>query len=203
MAMICWLAVAPLAAGDDPLVRLLGQLKNNYDPAHSVSAQYELTIYWSVREKEERRQGSIVLANQDRFRITAGDETFVSDGETYWHHSSKAKQVVIKNLADVDRSLLPSRVFTRFVVSCPFTLKERLGGIAELFWTADSADAPYRSVHVRAREKDGVIVQCILTDRQDNRFTYSFSGTTIGKKFPGSTFEFSIPKNAHVVDTRT
>jgi outer membrane lipoprotein-sorting protein len=102
----------------------------------------------------------------------------------------------------VDVSLLPSQLFARFIVSCPFKQVRSERGVAELEWTSDSTGAPYRSIVVKVKEKDGRIAACVLIDRNGNSFTYTFTATTLGKKIPGRTFEFAIPKSARIVDLR-
>jgi outer membrane lipoprotein-sorting protein len=197
------IAVFPLtsraADAPSPLVALL---RKNYDPSQSISTRYALTIYWSVREKEEKRQGTLSLASGDRFCITAGDERFVSDGTTYWHYTPQTNQVVIKDLKTVDLSLLPSQLFARFIVSCPFKQVRSEKGMAELEWMSDSTNVPYRLISVKVKEKEGRITSCVLTDRNGNVFTYTFTATTLGKTIPGRTFEFAVPKSARVVDLR-
>jgi outer membrane lipoprotein-sorting protein len=185
--------------GISPIVNLL---RKNYDPKSTLSASYSLTIYWSVREKEEKRAGTIKIAPGDRFRITAGEETFVSNGETYWHSSPKANQVVIKRLVDVDISVLPSQLFARFIVSCPFKEQERANGVVRLAWTSDTSSTPYRSIAVWTKENIGRITKCVMTDRNGNVFTYTFTGTMLGTSIPGEAFRFAIPKKATVVDMR-
>ena len=203
-AFLCTtIAVSPLLSyGADAPSSLVTLVRKNYDPSRSISTRYTLKIYWSVREKEEKRQGSLSLASGDRFRITAGDECFVSNGTTYWHYAPQANQVVIKNLIEVNLSLLPSQLFARFIVSCPFKQVRSEKGMAELEWMSDSTGVPYRSITVKVKEKEGRIAACIMTDRNGNIFTYKFTATTLGKKVPGRTFEFEIPKSARIVDLR-
>ena len=193
---------APCVAAGEVSSPLLALMRKKYDPAQSISTDYSLSIFWSVREKEEKRQGSIKLDSGDRFYITTGDESFVSNGTTYWHHVARARQVVIKNLADVDLSMLPSQLFARFIVSCPFKQQGSGKGLAELVYESDSTGVPYRSIRVWVGEKDGVIAKCMMTDRNGNTFTYTFSATRLGRKMSGRTFEFAIPKNAQIVDLR-
>jgi outer membrane lipoprotein-sorting protein len=181
---------------------LMTLVRNNYNPSRSVSTKYTLAIFWSVREKEEKRQGSIALSPGDRFSITSGDESFVSNGSTYWHYNAKARQVTLKRLADVDLSMLPSQLFARFIVSCQFTKERSVKGLAELVWTSDSSNAPYRSIRVWVRENDGRIEKCVMTDSNGNTFTYTFTTTRLGASLPKETFEFTIPKSARVVDLR-
>lgn len=185
-----------------PASPLLALLRKNYGPQSSFSAKFRQTIFWSVREKEETARGSILCAPGDRFRITLGKETFISNGNTYWNWNSETSQTVIRHLADVDRTSLPSQIFSRFLVSCSFREQERNNGQALLVWTTDSADAPYKSIRVRITPKNGRIDQCTMTDRNDNVFTYQFSSTALGINAGRENFEFTPPKNARCIDMR-
>jgi outer membrane lipoprotein-sorting protein len=203
VALIITGIVSSLPAGTtEAPSALMTLVRNNYNPLQSISMKYTLSIFWSVREKEEKRQGSIALASGDRFRITSGDESFVSDGSTYWHYNAQARQATIKRLNEVDVSMLPSQLFARFIVSCPFTKVRSEKNVAELVWTSDSGSAPYRSIRVWVREKEGRIEKCVMTDSNGNTFTYTFFTTRLGASIPKETFEFTIPKNARVVDLR-
>ena len=186
-------------ADTSPLLELV---RKNYNPQTSLSTKFDLTIYWSVREKEEKKVGSIVLSPGDRFRVAVGGETFVSNGETLWDYSAKANQVVIKRLADVDKSSLPSQIFSAYIISCPFSEKERKGDVAKLTWKSDSAKAQYTAIDVWVQAKSGTITKCVMTDRNGNLFTYTFTKTVFGKKIPNEEFEFAIPTNARVIDMR-
>jgi outer membrane lipoprotein-sorting protein len=181
---------------------LLSLIRKNYNPETPLSTKFSLTIYWSVREKEEKKQGRIILAPGDRFRVTVGGETFVSNGETFWHYSVGASQATIKQLAAVDRATLPSQIFARYIAAYSFRELERKKGVVQLAWKCDSGGAPYSAIRLEAEETSGRIIRCVMTDRNNNTFTYVFTGTTFGKKYAQETFEFTIPKDARIVDLR-
>ena len=182
---------------------LLSLIRKNYNPQTPLSTKFTLTLYWSVREKEEKKQGSILLAPGDRFKVKAGEETFVSNGTAFWQYNDKANQVVVKPLAEVDRSTLPSQLFAGYIGACSFREVERKGGTALLSWKDDSAhSAYYTAIKVWVSIKNGCITKCALTDRNGNVFTYTFAATTFGKKFKNEEFEFAIPKNARIIDMR-
>ncbi|MBN2188051.1 MAG: outer membrane lipoprotein carrier protein LolA [Chitinispirillaceae bacterium] len=191
-------AGAPAAA----VSPLLSLLRKNYGPESSLSTKFTLTIYWSVREKEEKKKGRILLASGDRFRVTIDKETFVSDGETFRHYTAGANQVVVRNLADVDRSALPSQIFFRYITAFPFREAGRGKGRARFAWKSDSGETRYREIAVDVLKKDGRITGCVLTDKNDNVFTYTFSSTVFGKKHAKEGFVFNVPKNARIVDMR-
>jgi len=187
------------ATADSPLLSLL---RKNYSPETALSAKFALTIYWSVREKKETKKGRIILAPGDRFRVTVDKETFVSDGETFRQYSAGTNQLVVKRLADVDRSTLPSQIFARCLAAYPFRVVERKKGLARFAWTSDSAGTPYKEIRVEVQEKARRITRCVLTDNNGNTFTYDFTATVFGETFPKGRFAFDVPKNARIVDMR-
>lgn len=187
------------ATAPSPLLTLL---RKNYSPEVSLSTKFTLTIYWSVREKGEKKKGRIYLAPGDRFRVAIDKETLVSSGETFWQYSAGTKQVVVKKLADVDRSTLPSQVFVRYLTAFPFREVGRKKGLVQFAWKSDSAEAQYREIRVTVEEKGRRITGCVLTDKNGNTFTYAFTATVFGEKFPKERFIFDVPKNVRIVDMR-
>jgi outer membrane lipoprotein-sorting protein len=199
------IAAGPSFAGSDATISpssLLALVRRNYNQETSIESKLTQTIYWSVREKEERKQGSIILAPDDCFRVTVGSETYVSNGKTIWTYNSRANQVVIRNLADVDLAHHPSRLLTAYVEAYPFREKGRTGGTAQLSWSSDTSSAVYTSIRLWVEIKTGTITKCVLTDRNKNLFTYTFANTAFGRKVSKEAFDFVIPKNAQVVDSR-
>jgi outer membrane lipoprotein-sorting protein len=181
---------------------LLSLLRKNYSAETTLSTKFTLTVYWNVREKEEKKKGRICLAPGDRFRVTIGDETFVSSGETFWQHSAGTNQVIIKKLADVDRSALPSQIFGTYLSAYPFREVGRKKDVVVFAWKSDSRETHYREIQVAVKEKAGRITRCVLTDHNGNTYTYAFSATVFGEKIPKERFEFNVPKDARIVDVR-
>lgn len=201
--MLFTFATSAFSAGPDTASSpLLSLVRKQYNPNASVEAKVTLTIYWSVREKEEKKQGRLILAPGDRFHVTLGSETFVSNGSIVWDYNSAADQVVINRFADIDLSNSPSRLFAKYLLSCPFRELGRANGSAELSWKSDSSQAPYPSIRVWVQVATGTITKCEMTDRNGNLFTYTFTGTVFGKNASKETFDFVIPKSARVVDSR-
>jgi outer membrane lipoprotein-sorting protein len=181
---------------------LLAALGKKYNPQLPFSTKFSLAIFWAVREKQEKKQGSIALAPGEKFRVVAGRETYVSNGSLLWTWNAAANQVVIKPLAAIEAKFLPSQIFSKYVVSCPFREQERKNGTVLLSWKSDSAGAPYPEVRIWVREKGAEITRCEMTDRSGNRFDYTFTATVFNTVFPKKEFEFAVPKNARVVDMR-
>lgn len=195
-------ASASAGATDAAGSPLFSLLRKNYSPDVPLSTKFTLTIYWSVREKAEKKKGRIWLAPGDRFRVTFDRETLASDGETFRQYSAGTNQFVVRRLADVDRDALPSQLFARYLAAYPFRETGRENGIVTFSWNSDSAEAQYREIRMTVHEKSRRITGCVMTDRNGNTFTYTFSATVFGEKSPKGRFTLDVPKNARVVDMR-
>ncbi len=183
---------------------IIDTLRTRYGSAATISTDLGLTILWKVREKQESKTGSMKLATGDRFRVELGPTTWVCDGQTVWQYSSASNQVVIKRLLDFDLSSHPSQMLATFVNGYEYRVLENTARQAVLSWEADSSEAAsfYRSITVFYDKHKGTISSFALIDRHGNESTYQFTKTVLGGPIPRETFEFAIPKGAHVLDER-
>ena len=196
-------AIPAQTKAQEPAVMSL--LRKNYSGAGAVTAAFDLSIYWSVREREEKKSGELLIAPGDKFKVSLGREIYVCDGKTYWLYSEKNSQVVIHNFSDIDASTLPSRFLSSFLSGRVFTQKRSEGGTAELVWSGgagSAADDGYTAITAVVEEKSGTIKTLKLTDENGNVHTYTFKKTAFDKPPKSDVFRFSAPKGVEVVDMR-
>jgi outer membrane lipoprotein-sorting protein len=179
-------------------------VRERYGSATAITTDIDLTILWKVREKQESRSGTMQLAKGDKFRVELGPTVWVCNGQTVWQYSSASNQVVVKRLLDFDLSSQPSQMLQTFVHDYDYRVLEETDKQAVLFWEADSSHASsfYRTVTAFYDKRKNVISSFVLIDRHGNESTYRFSKTILGASIPRETFEFAIPKGAHVLDER-
>jgi outer membrane lipoprotein-sorting protein len=189
------------AFSSEPTV--LDLIRKKYNSKTTIQTQVDLVIYWSVREREEKKSGKLVVAPGDKFRVDLGSETLVSDGETYWQYSKKNSQVIIKHLDDIDLSWHPSQLLSKFLTGYSYQEKGKSGSETVLFWSAENdSESFYTDITVRAETKTGKIKKLRLTDRNGNIHTYIFKKTVFGVKIPVEVFRFEIPDEVQVHDDR-
>jgi outer membrane lipoprotein-sorting protein len=181
-------------------------LRKNYSGGNAVTATFDLSIYWNVREKEEKKSGELLIAPGNKFRVTLGKEVFVSDGKVFWQYSEKNSQVVIRNFSDIDESTVPSRFLLSFLSNRAFAERQRNGSAVELFWDGKGKSTgvagDYTSITAVVDEKTGVIKTLKLTDKSDNINTYTFKKTAFDKPPKEDVFQFKPPRGAEVLDMR-
>lgn len=183
-------------------------IRSKYNKNAYIRVEIDQSSYWSVREKTGRKRGTVILAPGNRFRVEMANETFTSDGTTLRHFDRNNNQLTISNLAQLDRTVLPSYFLTCFLDDYRFTEKERSGDEVALVWSAPQKDGlstdidGYRSITLKAKATSGILVSIVAVDRSDNVHTYNFKKTVFGRAEPDEVFHFEVPPDANIVDNR-
>lgn len=193
-------ACAQIFAQDNSII---DNLREKYGTGSSLEIVFEQDIFWKVREKHERKSGTLLLSNQDKFRLRIGSTEWVSDGRTCWQYTEQTAQVVIKNLLDIDLSLHPSQLMKTYL-SYPYT-QETSSGKEALFvykTPADDEKNPYKEIKVWVDRAENSVKRLFVVDKNGNEITYTFKKTKNQVAFPKDMFTFDIPKGVEVLDTR-
>jgi outer membrane lipoprotein-sorting protein len=184
--------------------QLIDRIKASYGGSATLVTSFDLHILWKVREREETKHGKIILAPGDRFRIELDASQWVSDGTTLWQYDKATSQVVIRLLAKVDLSMLPSHAISGYLSKYSFRRTAEAGTSVAYEWSADSlppgakADASFIRVDVDV--KKAVVKKLFVVDKIGNESTYTFRRTSAGSGVPAHSFDFALPKGASVLD---
>ncbi|MDD5672795.1 MAG: outer membrane lipoprotein carrier protein LolA [Chitinivibrionales bacterium] len=183
---------------------ILRSIQEKYSPKVTFESAFDLTIYWAVREKEEKRTGKIFWAPGDKFRVETNSTIWVSDGATFWQYSKKSNQVEIKRLADENVSMLPTQLISTYLNTFRFTLVQDLPQRCLLEGTPDSAHArsDVASLLLTIDKKADIIAQIAVVDKDANKSTYFFKKSRFGAPVAAKVFEFVAPAGANVIDAR-
>ncbi len=178
-------------------------LRRNYADTAHLQIDFEQSIYWSVREKTSKKRGSALLAPENKFRVVAGNDTWVCDGVVCSQYNKQSNQVVLRNFSDLDITTRPSHLFTTLLTNYRFEEQSRTDREVTLVWHPDSASSSqYTALTLTVALPNGVVQSLKFTDTNSNIHTYIFKKTVFGKKQPEATFEFEAPNNAHIIDNR-
>lgn len=182
---------------------IIGKLRKKYSPEKEVHLLFDLTIFWSIRERYEKKEGELLFNPGEKFRLKLGNSTWVSNGQTYWQYSKSTNQVIIKSLLDIDLSLHPSNMLQSFL-SYSFKIHSSDAKSTILNWEGESqkSDLPYKKIVVNVDNKKFEITELIVTDDDGNESRYIFNKTKFGEKKPSSIFEFIPPEGVDILDTR-
>lgn len=178
-------------------------LKKKYNKKTSLELTFDLDIFWKVREKHEKKRGSLHLMPGDKFRVTIGSTEWISDGHTYWQYNEKTSQVIIKKLLDVDLSMHPSQMIKTYL-GYPYKVTSDDEKQTVLTWSTTDSDQKklYIKITLWVNKKKNIIEKVHAIDKNGNESTYIFKKTKTGIQFPSSLFEFEAPKGVDILDTR-
>jgi len=182
---------------------LVSTLKKKYSDKTTLEVSFDLKIFWKVREKNEKKSGVLRIMPGDKFRLKLGSWIWVCDGHTYWQYNVKTKQVIIKNLLDIDLSMHPTQMMKTYL-SYDFTVTSSDAKEAVLTWKAAEEEKKkgYSAITIWVDKKKSTIKKLLAVDSKGNESTYTFVKTKTGVQFPEETFAFTVPKGVEVVDTR-
>lgn len=184
---------------------LLSKLKEKYTIKSTIHLTFDLEIFWKIREKQEKKQGELILTANDKFFCRLGATKWISDGMTYWHYNEKTSQVIIKNLLDIDLSSHPSQVISTFL-QYPYTYERSDKNEVVYRWVADTLKSQnhynYESIIMRIDKEKIVIKSIMVIDKSGNESTYRIKKTKLNVPVSLTVFSFDIPKGADVLDTR-
>jgi outer membrane lipoprotein-sorting protein len=182
----------------------LARAQQAIDSHACFQTRFDLEIFWKTRQKKEHKQGTLLYAEGDKFKVTLDALTWVSDGYTYWQYSKKSNQVVIKNLLDVDVAYHPSMLFSRYLTNDNYTPVDTSGAHVVYADTsrAGNKNEQVNELQVWVDRDDGVIDKIRMTDVNGNVSTYTFDKWKFGVQYSKDTFTFEPPADARVLDTR-
>ena len=197
-ALITVLFCATVLNADEP--QIMNQVRENYSPNSTIHAQFDHSIYWAIREREEKKSGELFVAPGNNFKVTLGNDVFVGDGETYWQYSKRNSQVLIYNLSDIDISYQPSNMLSSYLTERSFTQIGEEEGLLVLQSTEE--DQNYQSIKAWVNKNNGTVSKLELIDNNENINTYTFHKKVFDKSIPSNTFRFNIPRNTDIQDMR-
>ncbi len=193
LLLLCLSFMSPLFAQKE-LTSLLKKIQN--DP---VKMEFSLEIYWAIREKTEKKKGSLLLSGDENFDLTLEKSRWVSDGVTVWQYSENSGQLVIRNFFDMDFSLHPSTMFERFGSR---KFKEITENDITLLRWSDDKDLEYRKIDVVLSADKKSFESILFVDLDENESRYIFKKMQFLESIDESLFVMTTPKNAEVFDER-
>lgn len=179
---------------------LLKKVQGLYLNSTSIETQFTLKIFWSAREREEIKNGSLKALQSGKFNISVGKDAYVCDGKSFWQYSQVTNQVIIKAASALDPSTNPMKILSNYIYK-PFKEVGSDKGKTKFEWVNTADTIPYKKIKISVSQ-NGIVKELEITDRQDNIQTYSFKNTVFGKKYSKEAFTFAIPTSAEILDMR-
>jgi outer membrane lipoprotein carrier protein len=206
MTALCLLSMpSPLVSGDDA-AELVSKLRKEYDRMSTLSLAFTRTTVFAVSKARQTSEGAVSLAKGNRYRITLDDRVIVSDGATVWSWSKANEQVVVDRFRDDPNSLTPERLLVKLPAEYSSVLlgKERVGKVeaAVVKLSAQESGRQVRWFKLWVDEDELTILRLQVSDLAGNETTYDLKDIVVDRGVADSTFRFTAPPGAEVLDLR-
>jgi len=179
------------------------KLKKKYNVDSTVHVTFDLTIYWKIREKSEKKQGELIIAPDNKFYCKIGATQWISNGVTFWQYNKNTSQVIINSLADIDIATHPSNMIESYL-NYPYSVKSSIDNETILEWLAAEKELTnnYQKITLWIDNPNTLIKKIQVIDKNGNESTYTFKKTEINVTVPLNRFSLKIPRGADILDQR-
>jgi chaperone LolA len=204
---IAFIILSPsrLVSGDDA-ADLVSKLRRKYDKLSTISLAFTRTTVFAVSKATQSSDGAMTLAKGNRYRITFDDRVIVSDGAAVWSWSKANAQVVVDRFREDPNGLTPERLLVKLPSEYSAALlgKEKVGKdeaqVVKMTPTATGKQVRWFKLWV---EEDRLTVLRIqVADLAGNETTYDLRDIAVDGVVADSTFRFTAPPGAEVLDLR-
>ena len=203
LVLVAFFSGQPTRAQDADTV--LRRVQQTYAEGGTLRADVTQTTTSPFSGKASSFSGTLT-AQGDRYRVETEQQTFVTDGETVWIYNRPRHQVVINDYVENETAFTPSDFFSDFGEHFTATAvrTEQQGGTAYdvLTLKPNEENAPVREVTLWVRRSDAVVARAEVLDVNEANITFDLEQVRFDPSVPASTFHFTPPQSAEVVDLR-
>ncbi len=186
--------------------QVIKRLKEKYDSIDALRAEFTQTMSSAYSSGEESFSGTLTLQG-DKYRIETDTQTLVTDGSVTWIFNKAEKQVLINNKVDDETAFDINDFFFNYSerYSVTASQEEVISGQKHylLRLKPKNQDSFYSQVTLWVRDSDTVITRLEVVDMNETTMLFSLRNIDLNPQISRSTFVFTPPDNAEVVDLRS
>ena len=193
---------AAAQADGDPMERL----RAKYESIDALRAEFTQTMTSEYSDTEETFEGTVIL-DGDRYRVEAGQNTFVTNGEVTWIYDTAKNQVLINDYVEDETAFSLNDFF--FESNRDFELtsteNETVDGEAHLVLhlTPKRDDAFFSDVTIWMREQDDLATRLEVLDVNGTKMAFRLDNIELNPPVDDEMFTFTPPEGTEVVDLRS
>ncbi|MDR0304837.1 MAG: outer membrane lipoprotein carrier protein LolA [Chitinispirillales bacterium] len=156
---------------------------------------FERKTYWAVREKETKVKGKIIIGRNNKFNISVGKMSYVSNGDAFWEYNSRQKQVKVQKVTPQLSEFAPLELMN-LLKTADFI--ENKPTKSFVWQNSKSLENGYEKVEIFLTNSQ--ISKITVNDIDKNITTYIFEKTTFPTEISESLFNFVIPEGTQVYE---
>jgi outer membrane lipoprotein-sorting protein len=205
---ICMIFMTSLNAQDARSSAVLEKLSAKMKRMPSFSADFTSTLIDKQADMENTQKGNI-KATDDKFELTLGENTVVSDGNVVWTYNSGSNEVMIDDLDEMfEDDISPTKLYSIWEEG----FKNTYGGeesldkvkcdIIKLF-PDDPAEKNYHTIVLYVTSIDPTIKKVKILGKDGTDIAYSIDNF-VKQSYPATRFRFnnSDYPGVEVIDNR-
>jgi outer membrane lipoprotein-sorting protein len=152
-----------------------------------------------------RYKGEIMLGKNDQFHLRIPGQEYVSDGITLWQYTPSQKQVMVKNIVDLQGGMHPSEALFRYLKCKPVSMKDSvLEGVPVHAMVLDPKGQvkQFTAMTVWLKVKDQTPMRLQMTDRTGAMMIYKIANLRKDPPLKDADFHFVVPTGVEELDMR-
>ena len=184
----------------------LKDIRKQYKSIKSFRCEFTEQFQWQFTGELVTRNGIMIAADGDRFRMETSEQIIVCDGNNLYRYNSLKNQVMIEPVKEAS-NLLPRRflldIGSEFdaVVISPISIQGMEGFRLELK-PLKSDESFMSSATIWVTTTDMIVHKMQMDDLNGNRTTYILQNIVIDKPIDPHETTFIIPEGAELFDLR-
>lgn len=182
---------------------IIRKVQSKYENISDAKATFTQTLKGSGG-KANSSSGTIYIKKSNKYRIEAGGQIIITDGETSWSYSPKRKQVIIDNYKDDGNTFSPNKFLFNYPENFYSDLdgEDNVGGTeCYVIKLTPRNGGSVKSAKIWIDKNEDLIRKInIVTTESTN--TYSLKDISLNAGLSSSKFSFSPPEGVEVIDLR-
>lgn len=182
---------------------IIRKVQSTYENINDAKAVFTQTLK-SSGGKASSSSGTIYIKKTNKYRIEAGGQIIITDGQTSWSYSPKKKQVIIDNYKDDSNTFSPNKFLFNYPENFYSDLdgEENVGGFeCYVIKLTPRSGGSVKSAKIWI-DKTDYLIRKINIVTSESSSTYSLKNISLDAGVNSSKFSFTPPDGVEVIDLR-
>ncbi|MEO8665313.1 MAG: outer membrane lipoprotein chaperone LolA [Ignavibacteria bacterium] len=201
--LLIFILLANSASYAQDAQEIIKKVQTKYENISDAKATFTQTLKGSGG-KANSSSGVIYIKKGNKYRIEAGGQIIITDGQTSWSYSPRRKQVVIDNYKDEGNSFSPNKFLFNYPENFYSDLEgeDNVGGVdCYIIKLTPRSGGSVKSAKIWIDKNEDLIRKInIVTTESTN--TYSLKDISLDAGVSASKFSFSPPEGVEIIDLR-
>ncbi|MDQ3022190.1 MAG: outer membrane lipoprotein chaperone LolA [Bacteroidota bacterium] len=182
---------------------IIKEVQSKYDNISDAKASFTQTLK-GKGGKANSSSGVIYIKKTNKYRIEAGGQVIITDGQTSWSYSPRKKQVVVDNYKEDGSAFSPNKFLFNYPENFYSDLEgeENLGGIdCYVIKLTPRSGGSVKSAKIWIDKNEDLIRKINIVTLESTN-TYTLKDISLDAGLSASQFSFSPPTDVEVIDLR-